>query len=428
MNDLSEGGLATEERRRAAAPISPKSAREILQPEQVPPPPPRSRAARHPLVVFLNFFLTIAVIAVVAVVGVALFAKFQFDQAGPLDQPRAVQIAAGKGVGDIADELQRQGLISNRWVFRVGVQVYGGSGSLKAGEYSVPAHASMREIMDMMVSGESITYKVSIPEGLTSQQVVQRLMDDPVLTGPIQEVPPEGSLYPDTYVFSRGDTRQAIINQMRRQRDRVLTEVWNRRVADLPISSPEEMVTLASIVEKETGIADERSRVAAVFINRLRRDMRLQSDPTVIYGIFGGAGKPSDRPITRSDLERPTAYNTYQIDGLPPGPIGNPGRASLEAVANPSRTSDLYFVADGTGGHAFAETYADHQRNVARWRLIEARQNQDAAARGAVPAVEESAVPGIDGPDAAPAAAPPPPGAGPAPADGDQPADPPAAN
>ena len=181
---------------------------------------------------------------------------------------------------------------------------------------------------------------------------------------------------PDTYKFTRGATRQQMLEQMQRVEQHAVQEVWARRAPGLPISTPEQFVTLASIVERETGRADERPRVAAVFINRLREGMRLQSDPTVLYGLFGGAGRPPERTIYQSDLDKPTPYNTYQITGLPPTPIANPGRAALEAVANPSRTNDLYFVADGTGGHAFAATLDEHNRNVARWRQIQATQKQ----------------------------------------------------
>jgi UPF0755 protein len=228
----------------------------------------------------------------------------------------------------------------------------------------------MRDIMDALVSGRGILYAITIPEGLTSQQIVARLRSEDILVGDVGEVPPEGSLLPETYKFTRGDTRQSLIDRMRAERDRIVAEVWSRRAPDLPIASPEEMVVLASIVEKETALADERSRVAAVFINRLRLSMRLQSDPTVVYGRFEGAGQSPGFVLTRADLETPTAYNTYVIDGLPPGPIANAGRASLEAVANPSRTRDLFFVADGSGGHAFAESYEEHLRTVARWRQL----------------------------------------------------------
>jgi UPF0755 protein len=356
--------------------ISPRSAGEFLQPERVPGPPPRTRKVRHPLVAVMNFLLTVAIIGLVGTGAAAIYAKIQFSRPGALEEPRSVIIAEGSSAATVAELLQRHGIISNGWVFRAGVRLAGQGHNLKAGEYLIPAHASMQSIMEAMVSGKSILYSVTLPEGLTSQQIVDRLNADETLVGEIADIPPEGSLLPDTYKYTRGDTRQSIVNRMRRERDRVLAEVWSRRVEGLPISTPEELVILASIVEKETAISDERSRVAAVFINRLNRKMRLQSDPTVIYGIYGGKGKPADRPITRADLEQLNAYNTYKIDGLPPGPIANPGRASLEAVANPSRTADLYFVADGTGGHAFAETYEEHRRNVARWRSIEAKRRQ----------------------------------------------------
>ncbi len=227
--------------------------------------------------------------------------------------------------------------------------------------------------------GKGIIHKISFPEGLTTHDMMKRIAENDVLEGDMpEELPGEGTLMPDTYPFQRGTTREELIDQMRRQHDRFIQEVWQRRIDDLPISSPEELVILASIVEKETGKADERPRVAGVFINRLKRGMRLQSDPTIIYGIFGGEGKPAGRPLYKSDIEKATDYNTYTIDGLPPTPIANPGRAALEAVANPSRTDDLFFVADGTGGHIFAETLAEHEANVRRWRAIEARLQEEA--------------------------------------------------
>jgi len=375
--------------------VSPRSPTEALQPEQLPPPPKRSRAVRHPLVVFLNFMLTILIVAVVLFGGGLLFGRMQFDRPGTFDQGRTISIDRGAGVRDIAERLQRDGLVSSKWLFIAGVWLGSDGRSLKAGEYAIPAHASMREIMDLLTEGRSVVYRITIPEGLTSAQAVACLTADTVpdgedirgltadqetkcreaasaLVGPAPPVPPEGSILPDTYAFSRGDTRANVLSLMMRERDRVVTEVWSRRAADLPIDNIDELVTLASIVEKETSLADERTRVASVFINRLRLNMRLQSDPTIIYGVFGSEGKPDDYVITATDRDTPTAYNTYAIPALPPGPIANPGRASLEAVANPSRTRDLFFVADGTGGHAFAETYEEHLRNVARWRQINA--------------------------------------------------------
>jgi len=356
--------------RLASSRLGPKSPAEALQPEAVPPPPARSRAARHPLVVFLNFVMTVIVITVIVAGAAVFFGKMRFEQPGALDQARPVTIERGTDLAGIAGLLQSAGAISSKWLFVAGVWFSGEQSNLKAGEYLIPAKASMRQIMDSMVAGRGILYSITVPEGLTSQQIVDLLNEDNVLVGEIDEVPPEGSLLPETYKFSRGDTRQSVINRMRRDRDRLLTDVWNRRAQDLPISNVEELVILASVVEKETSLADERSRVAAVFINRLRLNMRLQSDPTVIYALFGGKGKPAGFTLSRADLDKPSPFNTYASDGLPPSPIANPGRASLEAVANPSRTSDLFFVADGTGGHAFAESYEEHLRNVARWREL----------------------------------------------------------
>jgi UPF0755 protein len=356
--------------RLASSRVAPKSPAEALQPEAVPPPPPRSRAARHPLVIVLNFLMTVVVVTLLAAGGAAFFGKMQFERAGGLDQARAVTIDRGTDLAGIADLLQRSGAISSKWLFIAGVWLSGQQADLKAGEYLIPARASMREIMDSMVVGRGILYSITIPEGLSSQQIVDLLNEDDILVGDITEVPPEGALLPETYKFSRGDTRQNLINRMRRDRDRLVTDIWNRRAKDLPISNIDELVVLASVVEKETSLADERSRVAAVFINRLRLNMRLQSDPTVIYAMFGGKGRPSGFTLSRADLDTPSPFNTYVSDGLPPAPIANPGRASLEAVANPSRTRDLFFVADGTGGHAFAESYEEHLRNVARWREL----------------------------------------------------------
>jgi UPF0755 protein len=380
---------------------SPKSPAEALQPEAVPPPPPRSRAARHPVVVFLNFVLTVVIIGVLAVGGGIFIAKVQFDHPGNLDQARTVNIDRGTSLSLIADQLQKEGLITSKWLFIAGVWLNKQQSALKSGEYQIDAHASMHDIMEALVSGRGILYSILLPEGLTSEQIVGRLTSEDILTGDISAVPDEGTLLPETYKFTRGDTRQSVVDHMRAERDRVLAEVWAHRAPDLPVTTPEQLVTLASIVEKETGLADERSRVAAVFINRLRLNMRLQSDPTVIYGLFKGAGKPSGFVLSRADLEKQSPYNTYIVSGLPPAPIANPGRASLEAVANPSRTKDLFFVADGTGGHAFAETYEAHLRNVAKWRDINA--NSGAAIAGDTPPTAPGTA-GATDPNAAPMA------------------------
>jgi UPF0755 protein len=234
----------------------------------------------------------------------------------------------------------------------------------------------LRDVIATIVEGKVVQHAVTIPEGLTSEQIATRLSDNDIFIGSVRELPREGTLLPETYKFPRGTTREQVVQRMQQAHKRVLAEIWERRSQDLPIKTPEQLVTLASIVEKETGKPDERSRVAAVFVNRLKQKIKLQSDPTIIYGLVGGKGTLG-RPIKRSEITQPSPYNTYVIDGLPPGPISNPGRASLEAAANPARTRDLYFVADGTGGHAFTETYDAHQKNVAKLRAMEKQIQND---------------------------------------------------
>ena len=370
-----------------AAPKSPKSAREAIEPETPPPPPTRSKAVRHPVVVFMNFMLSVLLLAVIAAAGLLYYGKQTFIEAGPLTQEKTILVSSGTGLGTIAGILERQNVIENATIFEYGVRIYQQDAKLKAGEYLFSPGISMHQVMNILTSGKSILHAVTVPEGYTSAQVVDVLRRDDVLVGEIDEVPPEGSILPETYKFSRGTTRQDILDRMMAAHDRAVDEIWARRAPDLPLEDKEQLVTLASIIEKETGQASERTRVAGVFVNRLNQGMRLQSDPTVIYGIFGGEGKPSGRPIYRSDLDKKTPYNTYQITGLTPGPIANPGRAALEAAANPSRTNDLFFVADGTGGHVFAETLDQHNLNVRRWReierkRIEALESEGSAAEG----------------------------------------------
>ena len=369
--------------------INPKSPRQALQPETLPPPPPRSKKARHPLVVVLNFFLMIGVLTAIAAGSAFYFGKLRFTSPGPLTEPKSVLVAKGANLETIAGQLKRSDVIDSDFIFSTAVRLYKSENKLKAGEYLFEPGVSMQQVLDDLVSGRSVLHSVSVPEGLTNKQALDRVRADESLVGDIVNVPGEGWLAPDTYKFTRGATRQQIVDQMaRRQKERVKA-AWERRSPDLPVATEEEFLTLASIVEKETGRADERPRVAAVFINRLREGMRLQSDPTIVYGLFGGDGKPADRPILRSDIDKQTPYNTYQIDGLPPGPIANPGKAALEAVANPSRTEELYFVADGTGGHVFSKTLDEHNRNVARWRRIEAAQRE--AVKAAAAAQEAAA-------------------------------------
>jgi UPF0755 protein len=360
-------------------PIVPKSASEALRPENGTPPPKRSRQSRNQFVVFLNFLMSVVILLVLAVGVIIYVGKREFDGPGPLETVATIQIKPKSGVQQIADQLESRGMIGDARIFTIGLRIYGNQAKLKAGEYEIKPHASMHEIMDLLKSGKSLLYSLTIPEGLTVDQALQRVQNNEVLTGDLPATPPEeGTLAADTQRFTRGTTRQQIVDKMLADQKKLVEDIWERRAKDLPIKDINEFVTLASIVEKETGKAEERSRVAAVFLNRLEKGMRLQSDPTIIYGLFGGKGKPTDRPIYQSDLAKPTPYNTYLIDGLPPTPIANPGRAALEAVANPSKTEDLYFVADGSGGHVFASTLEEHNENVARWRELEKKQAEEA--------------------------------------------------
>jgi len=362
--------------------LSLRSPRAALEPERVPEPYRPSRRARHPIVVAGSAIFSIVLLAAVGV-GLALaFGKQRLDAAGPLEQSQIVNIPRNVGPRDIAEVLQREGVIDQKWVFLGGILVMKDWSKLKSGEYEFKNQASLREVIETLVEGKVLQHHVTIPEGLTSEQVVQRLMDNDTLAGNIKDIPREGTILPDTYSFPRSSTREQLIQHMQQEQRRVLQDIWSRRAPDLPIKSAEQLVVLASLIEKETGKPDERTRIAAVFINRLKLRMRLQSDPTIIYGLVGGKGTLG-RPILRSEIDQPTPYNTYVIDGLPPGPIANPGRASLEAAASPARTKELYFVADGTGGHAFAENLDQHQKNVARLRQIEQQKEAPQAAPSA---------------------------------------------
>lgn len=363
--------------------IVPKSASEALRPEAGTPPPRRSRQSRNQVVVFLNFIITALVFVVLAGGVAAYFGKREFEAPGPLATDTTVLIKPNSGIQEIADQLERRGIISDARIFWIGVSAYRNDSKLKAGEYEIKAASSMFDVMEVLKSGKSVLYSLTIPEGLTVEQAFERIAGNDVLTGDLPAtMPPEGSIATDTMRFTRGATREDIVKKLVADQKKLVDDIWARRVDNLPIKTVDEFVTLASIVEKETGRADERSRVAAVFVNRLKKKMRLQSDPTIIYGLFGGKGKPQDRPIYQSDIDKPTPYNTYQINGLPPTAIANPGRAALEAVANPSQTDDLYFVADGSGGHVFASTLEEHNENVARYREFQKKQAEKAAGAG----------------------------------------------
>lgn len=382
--------------------VLPRSPSEALEPDQ-PPEAPRGRKPKRqrqrPLFALLNAVFTALFVGMLGFAGAFYYAKMQFDSPGPLAHDTVVTIPSGEGVNAIASRLEREGIIQDRRIFMAAVLYFGAQAKLKAGDYAVESGATMRSVLDTLIEGDAILYKVTIPEGWTSLQTVEQLRATEELTGEIDEIPPEGSLMPDTYRFARNTQRSDIIARMRAAQDEFLEKVWPTRDPDLPIQSKEEALILASIVEKETGLADERSKVAGVFINRLRKGMRLQSDPTIIYGLVGGRASLG-RPIYRSEILKETPYNTYVIRGLPPTPIANPGRAAIEAVLRPAQTDALYFVADGTGGHAFAKTLDGHNRNVAQWRKIEARMRaereaaeREAASSGAVAATAEDRLP-----------------------------------
>jgi UPF0755 protein len=292
-----------------------------------------------------------------------------FTDPGVSSSDTTVVIPSGAGLDEIARRLADAGVISDPNIFIYATRATGQGRALKAGEFVFPAGVSQQEALDIIVSGKTVIRRFTVAEGLTSLQIVAALNEAEGLVGEVDVVPSEGALLPETYYFSLGDKRADILARMKAGMVGTIERLWADRAEDLPIASKEEAIILASIVEKETGVAAERPLVAGVFVNRLRRGMRLQSDPTVAYGVAGGAGL--DRPLSRADLRGETPYNTYVIDRLPPGPIANPGEASLAAVLNPADTDFLYFVADGTGGHAFAKTLAEHNRNVRAWRKIE---------------------------------------------------------
>jgi UPF0755 protein len=336
--------------------------------------------------------ISFVLIAAVLGIGFLGYASSKLAEPGPLNADKVVFIAPRTEVSDTVDQLYAAGVIRDPTVMKVTLVIDRKWSQVKAGEYLFKKEASLNDVIDTLVSGKTVLHSVTIPEGLTSEQIVARLRQYDILSGEITDIPPEGTLLPETYRVPRGQTRATIIRQMRDQQTRLLDQIWEKRSSDVPLRSKIELVTMASIIEKETGRSDERTRVASVFYNRLRRGMKLQSDPTIVYGLVGGKGTLG-RPIQRDEILRPTRYNTYVIPALPPGPIANPGRASLEAAANPIKTNDLFFVANGTGGHTFAETLDQHNRNVLRWREIE---RERAAARAAQPASASEPSAGAD--------------------------------
>jgi UPF0755 protein len=383
--------------------------------------------------------LTLLVVILAVVGGLVAWGQRQYVEPGPLAQPICLQVEPGSSMRRVSQDLVAQGAITNPSILRIGADYEDLSRQLKFGSYLVPAGASMQQIVGIVTRGGRSTcgtevnfrigvttaevivreldpstnrydervkfvpsqqeappeyaaviargdvrYRVTLAEGVTSWQVVEELKQAEFLSGEIAEVPPEGSLAPDSYEVDRGADRAALVAEMADRQAAVLAELWQARDEGVPYETPEEALIMASIVEKETGVPEERPQVASVFVNRLRQGMRLQTDPTVIYGITGGRGALG-RGIRQSELRAATPYNTYVIDGLPPTPIANPGRRSIEAALRPDDTPYVFFVADGTGGHAFAVTLDEHNRNVARWREIEAeqrRQQEEAGAAG----------------------------------------------
>jgi UPF0755 protein len=333
-----------------------------------------------------NAFSILIVAGIVILVAIG-FAKREFSAPGPLQEEVIVLLPKGAGLKDTSRLLALHGVVEpglmGETLFRVAARYRGQDRAIRYGEYLIPAGASMEEVLAMLVDpSATLKHRITVPEGLTSYQIVEILRASEILIGEISEIPPEGSLMPETYAIQRNQSRNAVLKRMTKAQAQVLAEAWEKRDVELPLASPEEVLVLASIVEKETGVASERARVASVFVNRLRRGMLLQTDPTIIYGITRGE-KQLGRGITVSDRDGKTEraqhgeviYNTYVIPGLPPTPIANPGKDAIMAVVNPEETDFLYFVADGTGGHVFARTLAEHNRNVAKWREID-RKNK----------------------------------------------------
>ncbi len=326
----------------------------------------------------------LGLLALVLGAAAAWWGYAKFMQPGPLRAETTVIIQRGSGFSGIADALARSGVISDPFIFRYGARLLGADKALRAGEYAFAAGASPREVVELMQSGRTVIRRLTIAEGLATAQILAQLQATEGLDGDAvdanQETPPfkEGALLPETYHFSYGDKRSGLLKRMAAAMSQELSALWSARANGLPFKTPQEAVILASIIEKETSRADERARIAGVFINRLNKGMRLQSDPTVVYGLTKGKAALG-RPLSRADLKKPTPYNTYLIQGLPPSPICNPGKDSLAAALDPEKTEDLYFVADGSGGHVFARTLEEHGKNVARWRKHNKHMKQNAA-------------------------------------------------
>jgi len=319
--------------------------------------------------------LLIAALLVILLGGTAGYAVWSYDAPGPLQTDNVVLVPRG-GLDQVADTLVQEGVVSSAFALRAAAIATRGQGAVRAGELAFPAAASLRQVLAVLRTSRPVQHRLTIPEGLTAAQVALLIERAPALEGD-QALPEEGRLLPETYAYERGTPRTSLVERGRVAMDRALERNWSARSPSVPLDTARDALILASIVERETAKPDERPRVAAVFLNRLRRRMKLQSDPTVVYGASGGTGV-LEHGLTRAELDRADPYNTYRINGLPPGPISMPGLASLRAVTQPAQTDDLFFVADGSGGHVFARTLEEHQRNVAHWRGVE-RARQTAA-------------------------------------------------
>ncbi len=329
------------------------------------------------LIAFIGTMGLLTLMAGIAFVGWT-YVQYQFTSKGPLAEDTVFTVPQGAGASKIASKLEKDGLIKSADMFKLLVRMDKVGGTLKAGEFNIPAEASQREIVKILQEGTAILYPFTAPEGLTSAQIVRSMSKVETLVDDKPEIPAEGSILPETYMTPRGMTRSELLEKMKKAQQDVLDELWDGRAKDLPFDTKYEALILASVVEKETGIGSERDVVAGVFVNRLRKGIRLQSDPTIIYGETGG--EPLGRGIRVSEINRVTDWNTYQMDGLPKTPICNPGRAAIAAVLNPADTKYIYFVADGTGGHVFARTLSEHNENVKNWRKIERARKRKAAA------------------------------------------------
>jgi len=370
--------------------VRPRSPAEALEPGRAPPRPHGVRQRKESRIVsgfarIVSGILTVLLVVMVSAGALTLLIGHLYTKTGPLTVSQTVVIPKGTSSNKIADELEEEGVVSSRWAFMVNYLVqsrmHPEQVSLKHGEYLFKPGVSIREVIEILSEGKSVQYKITVPEGLTSQQIVERLKAEENLTGEVAQIPAEGSILPETYSIEKGMSRQELLERMQLKQKQMLERAWERRAQDLPFQTPEEAVVLASIIEKETGRADERERIAGVFVNRLRKGMPLQSDPTILYGIYGG-GVQWGKPILQSEKDTKNAHNTYQIRGLPPTPICNPGRPALEAALNPAEHGDLFFVADGTGGHIFSATLKDHNAAVVNWRKAEREMRARQAAAG----------------------------------------------